>query len=198
MGGTLQQNAQTYVMKDKAWVVDSDTEDNIGGYAKRQYIGLDFQLSTMTSAGLTQLRAEYIFGEHPGEAGGAYGFNFNGLPPTTPVYMRKIDGGYALLTQDLGQSPLSVIVKYDWYNRNKDISGDDISNSNELAMSNIGLGMYWRINPALRLTAYYDIVKNETTNQLTDTKNADGKITAYGWDNDRKDNVFTLRLQYKF
>ena len=198
LGGTLQQNAQTYVIKNKEWVVDSDTRDNIGKYAKRQYFGIDFQLVTMTSAGLTQLRAEYIFGEHPGDAGGAYPFNFNGLPPATPVYMRKIDGGYALLTQDLGQSPLSVIVKYDWYNRNKDISGNDIRNANELAMSNIGLGMYWRINPALRLTAYYDIVKNETTNQLTDTKNEDGKITAYGWDKDRKDNVFTLRLQYKF
>ena len=198
LGGTLQQNAQTYVMKDKAWVVDSDTQDNIGKYAKRQYIGIDFQLLTMTPAGLTQLRAEYIFGEHPGEAGGAYPFNFNGLPPATPVYMRKIDGGYALLTQDLGQSPLSVIVKYDWYNRNKEISGNDIRNANELTMSNIGFGMYWRINPALRLTAYYDVVKNETTNQLTDTKDEAGKITAYGWDKDRKDNVFTLRLQYKF
>ena len=198
LGGTLQQNAQTYVIKDKEWVLDSDTKDNIGKYAKRQYIGFDLQFTTMTSAGLTSLRAEYIFGEHPGEAGGAYGFNFNGLPPTTPVYMRKIEGGYALLTQDLGQSPLSVIAKYDWYNKNKGISGNDISNANDLTMSNIGLGMYWRINPALRLTAYYDIVKNETTDKLPDTKNDEGKITANGWDKDRKDNVFTLRLQYKF
>jgi electron-transferring-flavoprotein dehydrogenase len=28
--------------------------------------------------------------------------------------------------------------------------------------------------------------------------NDEGKITAYGWDKDRRDNVFTLRLQYKF
>jgi hypothetical protein len=198
LGGTLQQNTQTYIMKNKEWTLDSDNQNNIGKYAKRQYIGFDFQLSTMSSAGLTYLRAEYIFGEHPGEAGGAYGFNFNGLPPTTPVYMRKIEGGYVLLTQDLGQSPLSIIVKYDWYNRNKGISGNDVTNANELSMSNIGLGIYWRINPALRLTAYYDIVNNETSNQLTDTKNEDGKITAYGWDKNRKDNVFTLRLQYKF
>ena len=198
LGGTLQQHTQVFVMKNKEWVMKSDTPDNIGKYAKRQYIGFDFQFNTMTSAGFTNLRAEYIFGEHPGEAGGAYPFNFNSLPPSTPIYMRKINGGYALLTQDLGRSPFTIVVKYDWYNKNKDLSGNDIQNSNELTMSNIGFGMYWRINPALRLTAYYDVVKNETTNQLTDTKDENGKITAYGWDKDRKDNVFTLRLQYRF
>ena len=198
LGGTLQQHTQTYIMKNKAWTLESDNQNNIGKYAKRQYFGFDLQCSTLSAAGLTSLRGEYIFGEHPGEAGGAYPFNYNGLPPSTPVYMRKISGGYALLTQDLGQYPLSIIIKYDWYNRNTGISGNDIDNANDLTMSNIGLGMYWRINPALRLTAYYDIVKNETTNKLQETKNDEGKIIANGWDKDRKDNVFTLRLQYKF
>ena len=198
LGGTLQQNAQTYIVKDNQWAVDSDTKDNIGKFAKRQYIGFDVQFSTMSAAGLTQVRAEYIFGKHPGEAGGAYPFNFNGLPPATPVYMRNISGGYAILTQDLGQSPFTAVVKYDWYNRNTDLSGNDISNANELTMFNTGLGLMWRINQALRLTAYYDIVGNEKTDKLTDKKNDEGKITDHGWDKDRKDNVFTLRLQYKF
>ena len=203
VGGTLQQNEQMYVMKNKIWVEDSNTKDNIGRYAKRQYVGFDVQFSTLTAAGLTCIRGEYIFGEHPGELSGPYPFNFNGLPPATPVYMRKINGGYALITQDLGQSPLSVIIKYDWYNPNTGISGNEIgvssgTNANDITKSNIGLGIYWRINPALRLTAYYDNVQNETTNQLQDTKDENGKITAYGWDKKRKADVFTLRLQYKF
>jgi len=203
LGGTLQQHTQTFVMKDRAWVVDSDTKDNIGKYAKRQYIGFDVQFSTITAAGLTFLRGEYIFGEHPGELSAPYPFNFNGLPPATPVYMRKINGGYALLTQDIGQTPLSVIIKYDWYNPNTGISGDDIgassgTNANDITKSNIAFGLYWRINPALRLTAYYDIVNNETTQQLKAAKDESGKITAYGWDEKRKADVFTLRLQYKF
>jgi hypothetical protein len=203
LGGTLQQNAQTFVMSNNAWVEDSNNENNIGKYTKRQYIGFDAQFSTITVAGLTQLRGEYIFGEHPGDAAGPYPFNFNGLPPATPVYMRKINGGYVLLTQDLGTSPFTVVAKYDWYNPNTEISGNDIGKSsattaNDITKSNIGLGVYWRINPALRLTAYYDIVNNETTNQMTDTKNDAGKITAYGWDEKRKADVFTLRLQYKF
>ena len=203
LGGTLQQNAETYIMKNKTWVLESDTKDNIGKYAKRQYIGFDAQYNLMTAAGLTQLRGEYIIGEHGGEASAPYPFNFNGLPPSTPVYMRKISGGYIILTQDFGKAPFTFVAKYDWYNPNTGISGDDIGSSskttaNDITKSNIGLGLYWRINPALRLTAYYDIVKNETTNQLKETKDDSGKITANGYDKDRKDNVFTLRLQYKF
>jgi hypothetical protein len=203
LGGTLQQNAQTFVMKNKAWFEDSNSPDNIGKYAKRQYVGFDAQFSTITAAGLTQIKGEYIIGEHPGDAAGPYPFNFNGLPPATAVYMRKINGGYAMLMQDLGTLPFSVIVKYDWYNPNTEISGNDIGASsattaNDISKSNIGLGLDWRINPALRLTDYYDVVNNETTNQLKETKNESGKITAYGWDNKRKADVFTLRLQYRF
>lgn len=44
----------------------------------------------------------------------------------------------------------------------------------------------WRINNALKLTAYYDFNKNEKSDNVK------------GYDADRKDDVFTLRLQYKF
>ena len=202
-GGILQTgNPEIYEMKNNAWELKSSDQDNIGKYAKRQYIGFDVQFSTMTAAGLTQLRGEYIFGEHAQNAAGSWNYKFTGIQ-TGPVYMRKISGGYAMLTQDLGQTPFTVVAKYDWYNPNTKISGNEIGAStattaNDITKSNIGLGIYWRINQALRLTAYYDIVKNETTNQLKDTKDENGKITAYGYENDRKDNVFTLRLQYKF
>jgi len=202
-GGILQTgDPSIFVMKNNAWVEDSNSPDNIGKYAKRQYIGFDLQFSTMTAAGLTQIRGEYIFGEHAQNAAGSWNYKFTGVQ-SGPVYMRKINGGYAMVTQDLGTSPLTAILKYDWYNPNTEISGNDIGErsataANDITKSNIGLGFYWRINPALRLTAYYDIVGNETTNQMSDSKNEAGKITAYGWDNKRKADVFTLRLQYKF
>ena len=209
LGGVMQNDSSVFVMKDNKFVSDGKKGDNIGKIAKRQYIGFDLQLSTITPAGFTQLRGEYIFGEHPGNASNAYDFKFNissgnALPMTGPVYMRKISGGYVMLVQDLGTSPFSAIVKYDWYNPNTEVSGDDIrvsgsgTGTGDIARSNVGLGLYWRIHPALRLTAYYDIVRNETTKELPDTK-VDGKITAYGYEgSDRKADVFTLRLQYKF
>ena len=202
-GGVFQNNDSIYIMKDNKFVLDSET-GNVGKYAKRQYVGFDLQFGAMTAAGLTQLRGEYIFGEHPGNSGSAYDFKFNGLPADAPIFMRKISGAYVILTQDLGPTPLTAIVKYDFYNPNTEISGDDIAVSGskttkgDISMNNIGLGLMWRINPALRLTAYYDFVNNETTENLKDTKDADGKITKYGWEGNRKDNVFTLRLQYKF
>jgi hypothetical protein len=158
------------------------------------------------------MRGEYIFGEHPGNSGGAYDFKFNATGNNTampnniagPIFMRSIAGGYVILTQDLGTLPLTAIIKYDWYNPNTDVSGDEIAAADtkttkgDINMSNIGAGLMWRINPALRLTAYYDFVGNETTENLKDKKDADGNITSYGWEGNRKDNVFTLRLQYKF
>ena len=204
IGGILQASGDPsiYEMRDKNWALKSNDPANIGKYAKRQYIGLDLQIHTMTAAGLTQLRGEYIFGEHAQNEAGSWNYKFTSVQ-SGPVYMRKISGGYVMLTQDLGTTPLTFVAKYDWYNPNTNISGNDIgavsaTTANDITKSNIGLGLYWRINPALRLTAYYDMVKNETTNQLQDTKDENGKITAYGYESDRKDNVFTLRLQYRF
>ena len=204
LGGVFQNDKQVYTMKDKQFVLDSDKDDNIGKFAKRQYFGIDAQFSLISAAGLTALRGEYIFGEHPGNASGAYGFNFNATLPSGPVYMRKISGGYIMLAQDLGTTPLTAVLKYDWYNPNTEVSGNDIAaagsgtGSGDICMSNFGLGMLWRVNAALKLTAYYDFVSNETTDNLKDVKDANGKITRYGWEGNRKDNVFTLRLQYKF
>ena len=247
LGGVMQCDSNLYVMKDNMFVLDNNNRSNIGGYAKRQYFGIDAQYSIITPAGLTQLRGEYIWGEHPGNASGAYNFKFTGIQTfasnpgvtpavnSSPVYMRKISGGYVILTQDLGTLPLTAVVKYDWYNPNTEVSGDDIymptkneagdfingfnaeklakgeqkqtsnsdSNGGELIKSNIGLGLIWKINSALKLTAYYDIVSNEKTKNIKDSKIAEGqpsagKITKYGYEDDRPDNVFTLRLQYKF
>ncbi|MDR1679877.1 MAG: hypothetical protein LBR81_08915 [Prevotellaceae bacterium] len=197
LGGSYQGTNNIYVMKNDAWVLDSSNPDNIGSYAKRQYIGFDLQFSAMTVAGLTQLRGEYIVGEHAGTVDKAYDFKPTSLP-TTDTYMRKLSGGYVLLAQDLGATPFTIVAKYDCYDPNTQISGNDIAGAGEITKSTIGLGAIWRINNALKLTAYYDIVKNETTDKLPDTKDIDGKITKYGYEGDRKDNVFTLRLQYKF
>ena len=197
IGGVYQGDSSVYVMKNKAFELESKRGENIGKFAKRHYFGFDAQFSVMSAAGLTQLRAEYIFGKHPGSKAAAYDFKFTALPQQ-PTYMRNISGGYVILAQDLGATPFSVVAKFDWYDPNTDISGNEISTSGEIMKSTIGLGAIWRINNALRLTAYYDMVQNETTDKLKNTVDDNGKITAYGYDSNRKDNVFTLRLQYKF
>ena len=202
-GGVLQTDSSTYVIKDKKFVLDSKSRNNIGGLATRQYIGFDLQYNVITSFGMTQLRGEYIFGKHPGNASGAYSFGLADIQ-SGPVYMRNISGGYVVLIQDFGQSPVSAIVKYDWYNPNTDVSKNDIAaadsrtGTGDIAMSNIGVGLMWRISPALKLTAYYDIVANETTSNLKNRMDENNKIIGYGYEGNRPDNVLTVRLQYKF
>jgi phosphate-selective porin len=195
LGGVMSNNDSLYTWTDTDWVLDNT--NNKGKISTRQYIGVDFQVSMITEMlGLTQLRAEYIFGKHPGNSDGAYDFKLSALP-TGPTYDRNITGGYVILTQDIGTTPFTLVLKYDWYDPNTDISGDDIKKKGEIAMNNIGAGLMWRINNNLRLTAYYDIVSNETTDKLKDTI-VDEKVTKYGYEGNRKDNVLTLRLQYKF
>ena len=198
IGGVMQQDSAVFVVKNHAFVLDSKAESNIGKYAQRRYAGLDAQLRMITASGLSILRAEYICGVHPGNADGAYKFKFSSLPPAEPVYVRHISGGYVILVQELGKIPCSAVVKYDWYHPNTEISGNAIESKGEINMSNIGFALLWTVNPAIRLSAYYDICKNETSGKLTDIRDTNGKITEYGYDKDRKDNVFTLRLQYKF
>ncbi len=183
LGGVRMTNDTILNIEDGQFVVESDGSK--GKIAKRRYMGFDAQFSTMWVAGLTQVRAEYIFGEHAGNKDAAFDYKFTNLPANAPTYMRNINGGYVILTQDLGSLPFTLAVKYDWYNQNTKLSGDEVTGKGDLSYSTIGVGAFWRIDPSLRLTAYYDIVSNEKSEKVNEGK-------------DFKDNVFTLRLQYKF
>lgn len=96
---------------------------------------------------------------------------------------------------------MQLIVKYDWYDPNTEIKGNDIGkkvtvdsdgkvlksfSAADLKYETWGFGLAYRYDSNVRLTAYYDAVKNETSENIT------------GYAKDLKDNVFTLRLQVKF
>ncbi|MCL2413665.1 MAG: hypothetical protein FWC94_00210 [Bacteroidales bacterium] len=219
LGGVRSMDSAVYVMENNRFVLESSTPQNIGRMMNRRYFGFDAQLRVETPLGTTRLQAEYIFGQHPGNSEGAYSFLFNaGNMPTGPVYMRHISGGYVKLMQDLGRLPITLLLKYDWYNPNTRISGSNIGapgsgtetappfNNNfsapwrngNVAISTLGLGASWSINDVLRLTAYYEIVRNETSRHLTNIRNAEGQILMYGYEGIRPANVFTLRLQYRY
>lgn len=82
------------------------------------------------------------------------------------------------------------MLKYDWYDPNTEVAGNEIglnhTAAGDVAQNTLGFGMLWRVNTSLRLQAYYEINKNETTENVSN------------YVADRKDDVFTLRLQYKF
>ena len=178
-------------MEDHKWVVKE--ADNYGKRSPRQYFGADFQFSIHNEGiGFTSFRAEYIMGNHAGGATSAPTLNPTALL-TGDRYLRNISGGYFILTQDLPVLPLTFVAKYDWYNPNTDIEGDEIGKADnpntsvaDVSFNNIGLGLIWYINAGLRLTGYYDIVSHEISDNLS------------GYKENRSMNVFTLRLQYRF
>ncbi len=160
---------------------------------KRKYIGFDAQVSIDWIAGITTIRAEYIQGEQPNTS----------ATTTSPFavvtvsgYKRKFNGAYFYFLQNIAQTPFQAIVKYDWYDPNTDVKGDDIGktvvnglkkfNATDVKYSTLGLGLAFRWDANVKLTAYYDLVKNETSKNLL------------GYGKDLEDNVFTLRAQVKF
>lgn len=187
-GSVYQGTTDVYTVQNGSFVVNSN-EGNKGTFARREYFGLEGGIRLFSPLGMTHLRGEYLWGQQPGTD------QSNKSPNSTTLfigdtYLRKFNGWYAVLTQDFGALPLSAVVKYDHYDPNTNIAGDQLGQGNvgktDVSYTNFGLGLIWKFSPHLKLQGYYDLVTNETSKNLK------------GYDTDLKDNVFTLRLQYKF
>ena len=185
-------------------------------------MGADAQLSIDWFLGITTIRGEYIQGVQPATSGSSESAaslpvttyssvtvidTVTGLASTTTtaststplsdLYARNFNGAYFYFLQNILQTPLQLIVKYDWYDPNTDVKGDEIgkavkqsgfksTNATDLKYTTLGFGLAYRYDANVKLTAYYDLVKNETS------------LNVPGYTKDLKDNVFTLRLQVKF
>ena len=186
-GAVYQATGNVCSMKGKSFVVD-DRARNKGDFAKREYFGTDLQFAINTSLGATSLRAEYLFGQQPGTAESSKSPDSPSLP-SGDTYLRDFSGAYAMLVQDIGTLPFAAVLKYDIYDPNTKLRGNEVGEENttitDLMQHTLGFGVLWHIIPTLRLTAYYDVNRYEKTASLPDA-------------NDLKRDVFTLRLQYKF
>lgn len=196
LGGINSQNALLYKMNGSganAMMIGDSSQDNINKVAPRQYADIDVQIKIPNRKGFTEFRAEYIRGLQTGTASssetpGAYPIDANNNP--LPLYTRTFDGAYFYFLQHLGSTKFQLIVKYDWYDPNKKVKGKQIETAKGLSSADIrfntlGGGLAYYVNPHLKAQIHYDWITNESTN-LT------------GYNNDKKDNIFTVRLQYSF
>lgn len=168
------------------------SEVKVGSVERRQYFGLAGQYLQQWGAGTTNLRAEFLMGDQPGTfknnndpSGNSFGAG------TDPLYLRQFAGGYAILVQDIGRSKHSIVLKYDYYDPNTSVSGNQIgqlagTGAADVAYSTYGIGYLFRWNQHIRLMAYYDYVDNEKSANLK------------GFGSRIKQNVFTARVQVKF
>jgi phosphate-selective porin len=178
----------------QGFLVDS-TSSNKTRFAKRDYYGVDLQLGMESGIGLSSIRAEYLWGKQPGSKTSNTSLS-NAALPNYDSYVRSMNGGYVYFIQNIGQTKNQLVVKYDWYDPNTKVSGNEIIAKNsagkvtglgsaDIKYSTVGIGWNYRFNSVMKFTAYYEFVKNEAT-----------KIAGYT--KDLKDNVLTLRVQYKF
>lgn len=188
-----------YKMNGDVFAAQPDS-GKVGDKAKREYFGFDGQVSFQSAIGLTQIRGEYIMGTQPAYKTLSTTSITNGLPATDDIYIRNFNGGYVYFIQSILNTKNELVVKYDWYDPNTKISGDKIgvakSNTGkvDIKYSTIGLGWNYYWNSNVKLTAFYEIVTNEKTSALATAKTSG--ISSFA--KNQKDNVLTLRLQYKF
>lgn len=167
--------------------IDS-ASSNINKYALRQYWGFDGQITFKNPLGFTTLRAEYIAGTQPGTS---IATRSPSVDPNTDTYIRNFDGAYLYFIQSIGAKH-KIMVKYDWYDPNTKIAGSSIGKSGsyttktDIKYNTLGLGYLFNYDANVKFIAYYDIVKNEISDNVKDYKK------------DLKDNVWTFRIQYRF
>ncbi|MBL7727624.1 MAG: porin, partial [Dinghuibacter sp.] len=172
----------------KKTVVDSATS-NIDGVSPRKYYGADVQVKIKNKIGATELRAEYVAGTQTGTANNT----------ETPValisgndgfHIRQFNGAYFYLLQHLFSEKWQLLLKYDWYDPNTRVSGNEIAAAHGFSATNIkystfGGGVVHYMRENIKLVLYYARVQNEST-------------LLNGFTSDIKDNVFTARVQFRF
>ena len=176
------------------YTVDS-TASNNGGSFGRAYYGGDIQVYyDIPVIGGASLRGEYIQGQQPSTSSSS-GF-YNPSSAGTPLYIRDFKGFYVNYIQNIGVKH-QLIVKYDVYDPNTRAYADGIGapgstlNAADLTYTTLGFGWIYHWDSNVKFVFYYDNVMNEKINA-----SATGSLAQYK--DDVKDNVFTLRAQYKF
>lgn len=193
-GGILQNRKHLYKMGNspsgKTFVVDSALS-NIGKIAPRKYYGADIQVRVKNKKGFTELRAEYISGTQTGFA------NTTETPAALPsdnsnaFHIRKFNGAYFYLLQNIFSSRHQLAIKYDWYDPNTNVKELDIGRPGttlyeaDIQYSTLGFGYTNYINNHMKFVIWYDRIVNEKTGLA-------------GFTSDIKDNIFTCRLQFRF
>ncbi len=195
-GGIVSQSPWVYKTVGEgssAMMAGDSVQSNVGYVAPRKYVGADMQLKIPNKKGYTEFRAEYITGQQTGtatssETPGSYPVSATNM--LQPLYTRRFDGAYFYYLQHLGLDWLQLVVKYDWYDPNKNVKEKEITAANgfnaaDVRYNTLTAGFMVYLNAHVKTFLFYDWIKNEKTG-------------IAGYTDDLKDNVLTLRLQYRF
>jgi len=204
-GGTFLGTSKLYTADGSNGFTLSNVPDNKNSYAKREYFGLDGQFSAATPFGLTSIRAEYTWGTQS-STDRVYGISPTAAAPTADVYQREFAGYYVYFVQNILNSKHSFVVKYDSYDPNTAVAGSDIKYSKsftnaDVMYTTLGIGYIFNVNANVKLTAYYEMPKVESTGLVVNNKVSNNTAVGTGTSANLTtgvSNVLTVRVQYKF
>lgn len=199
LGGPAHTNSLAYTMQERDGipVFVSETVE-VGSRATRRYVGVDAQLAFKWKPGRSQLRFEWLEGQQPGLANSSS--SLTGLAGG-PLYIRPFSGFYLYYIQQVLNTPLQFVWRWDVYDPNSAVGGNVIGRSAtsgaktgqaDVGYATLGWGLNYQLTDRVKLMAYYDWVTNETTASLPQAS------TLTDLSKDRQDNLFTLRMQYAF
>lgn len=187
-GGVYQATPDVYTMQDNVFALDNNPE-NQGKQGKRNYYVAETTLEFKSPIGKTWFNGEYWFGE---QTGSAMSVNSPGSArPTGASYLRPFQSFFGLLAHEIVNTNTALAVKFDYFDPNTKVSGNDIGISEHTGVADItyttlSCGIIFTPTKHLRFSAWYDIPTNETTQWVT------------GYTENRKENLFTLRMQVRF
>lgn len=160
-------------------------------------LGLDAQLAFDLSM-IPGLAGAKVLGEYyTGTAiGGSSNNNRTAYGAT--LFQRELMGWYVTYVQNIGKH-LQTVVRYDVYDPNTSVEGDEIgainangTNSADIAYDTWYMGLNVFVNGNTKVTFGYDLVRNETTKNITSAK------SASNFSEEIKDDVMTFRTQFAF
>lgn len=167
-----------------------------------QVIGVDAQVSVDVSF-IPYLTGAKFSGElYTGSAIGSSGDNKRTAYGAV-LYKRELMGWYATYVQNIGKS-LQTVVRYDVYDPNTSVEGDEIGDKNANAKAGNGtsasdlaydtwyFGLNVFLNGNTKFTLGYDLVRNETSKHLVDA------APAKNFSEEINDDILTLRGQFAF
>jgi len=165
----------------------------------RKYLGGDVQIYyDLPVIGGICLRGEFIKAVAQPGVSDNNGSPKSNIANSKPTYMRECNGFYGMVVQNINPINSQLVFKYDVFDPNIDIEGDDIAlatglNAADLKYSTIGFGAVYHWDENVKFIAYYDRVMNEIVNDDFVHSSSMKYYTE-----DLQDDVFTFRIQYKF
>lgn len=168
--------------------VFSDENNNsftpsVGDKLKKDWFGAEAQIYYDFLGG-TSLKGEYISGTisgstNPLETYSAFAAN----------KVRKFNGYYLSFTKNVGKS-LQAAIRFDSFDPNSKLSGNDVTRADDLKYHTWTFAWQYFYDENVKIVFGYSMPVNEKSDTVAGDYATNNK--------DRKDNIFSIRLQARF